>query len=197
LERRPPARQWSLANVNLPGRRPALRFMGSPHDFSIAPWDHEPSSRQCELADPSRVGRFRRFTTAATTDRFMGSLLFFADLLTGHEPSWTAAGSALPRRSATKAGAPRRFRQPRFVRKRCRRFALPPQSMTHANNRMVPTAHFYRSKRSERRHNGMSLFKQELCLTGPHPWETLIPSFPSLPSVNPISEFEPPNPEIS
>ena len=29
-------------------------------------------SRQCELADPSAVGDLRRFTTAATADRFMG-----------------------------------------------------------------------------------------------------------------------------
>jgi hypothetical protein len=35
----------------------------------------------------------------------------------------------------------------------------------------------------------MSLYKQEFCRAVPRPWETLIPSLPWLPSVNPISVF--------
>ena len=42
--------------------------MGSPLFLKDLLTGHEPCSRQCELADLSRAGDVRRFTTAATKD---------------------------------------------------------------------------------------------------------------------------------
>jgi hypothetical protein len=44
------------AILNAPGRRPALRFRESLHDFEIAHGSHEPCSRPCELAETGPPG---------------------------------------------------------------------------------------------------------------------------------------------
>jgi hypothetical protein len=51
-------------------RSQTARFLESLHDSSNVHGDHEPCSRQCEWADPSRSGDIRRLTTAAGNARF-------------------------------------------------------------------------------------------------------------------------------
>ena len=116
-------------NRNEPGRRPALRFMGSSLFLLDLLTGHEPAlaperelSQLAALRQATRLSRFsaRANICAAVWDkprsslrrpeerRFMESSLFLPDLLTGHEPALAPERelSHLPSRGSARSAPP-------------------------------------------------------------------------------------------